>query len=170
MKLINSHLLLWLNFLYKLLESGGLKWCVLACKRAPRLDPTSTISILLIRVFLPSLPSDSGHIILMTPLMLQPSYLSLSHSFFVSHTLSLCGAPMVTCGPSKQDKLSTHKSQQCACPLSLAHPAWQQKPHQRLPPPAHSNVSHLVWSRRLLCKSTVFLTSTASDTHSKQEL
>lgn len=97
----------------------------------------------------------------------QSTYRSLSHSFFVSHTLSSCRAPMVTCGPSKQDKLSTHKSQQCACPLSLAHPAWQQKPHQRLPPPAHSNVSHLVWSHRLLCKSTVFLTSPASHTLSK---
>lgn len=80
----------------------------------------------------------------------------------LSHTQSSCGAPMVTCEPRKQDKLSAYKSQQCACPLSLAHPAWQQKHQQRLPPPAHSNVKHLVWSRGLLCKSTVFLTSPAS--------
>lgn len=76
---------------------------------------------------------------------------------------------MVTCEPSKQDKLSAHKSQQYACPLSLAQPAWQQKHQQRLPPPAHSNVSHIVWSRGLLCKSTVFFSSVASHTLSKTQ-
>lgn len=51
----------------------------------------------------------------------------LSHSHTVFCLSSLCEAPMVTCGPRKQDKLSTHNSQQCACPLSLAHHARQQK-------------------------------------------
>lgn len=95
------------------------------------------ISVLLIRVVVSTIssvtpyPSSSTG---PTPISQTP-YLSLSHSFFVSHTLSSRWAPMVTCEPSKQDRLSTHKSQQCACPLSLAHPAWQQKHHQRLPPP-----------------------------------
>lgn len=72
----------------------------------------------------PRPPHPSTH-----PLVLPSPGRSLSHSLSHALTLghSLCGAPMVTCCLSKQDKLSTYKSQQCVCPLSLAHPGCQTK-------------------------------------------
>lgn len=57
----------------------------------------------------------------------QSPYLSPSHFFFVFHTLSSCGAPMVTCGRSKQDKLSTHKSPAVCVPTFLGSPCMATK-------------------------------------------
>lgn len=73
-----------------------------------------------------SAPTIQGVPFLLFGLPIAASF-SLTHSLLSLEHSSLCEAPMVTCGPRKQDKLSTHNSQQCACPLSLAHHARQQK-------------------------------------------
>ena len=86
-------------------------------KRAPRshgLDVhSSIIGTLLIKVTLSTThlviqyPSNTT---LCTPLCFQSKIpcRSFPYSVFVSYELSLCRAPMVTCGPSKQDKLCAH--------------------------------------------------------------
>lgn len=47
---------------------------------------------------------------------------------FVLYTLGPCGAPMVTCGPSKQGKLSTHKSPAVCVPTFLGSPCMATAP------------------------------------------
>ena len=81
----------------------------------------------------PSLPVFLSHTLSLSHTSTHTHTHTHTHSHTHTHTHSLCRSPMVTCRLSKQDKLSTHRSQQCACPLSLAHPARQTKTPREAP-------------------------------------
>lgn len=136
---------------------------------------STIMSALLIRVVLSAfssvthnLPNSARPNPLMAPFPILPIY-SLTLFLCLSHTRSM---------PSSYGNLWAQETGQAVntqIPSSLcAHFPWltlhgnknttRGSHHQRLPPPAHSDVSHLVWSCRLWCKSTVFLTSPASHT------